>query len=267
MVATLLLRGGVSREEMDRHKAPQQTHWAKAVNAFLEAADLYQTELADKIGEKKSYVNRFLTGHRRPAPETVKKISEAVAELTGRPHLKPHLKSEAFISGLVSADGAATDAIRHTLGDVLNLYARMFRTGYLERIVQFVQSQSDPADALAKMLADLTIANRRVIIAELRGSSGEGFSLIRAALQRHGVQVEQLLTDKPEELLAFEWFRGIVRGELANTNQVSSRDRADAEDRIISALQQHFQLIYKPHSISNLIITAPSKKRQKRSHS
>lgn len=244
--------------EGDRHKPAMRTPWGEASRDILRAANKTQAAVAEQIGENVAYVNRLFSGQRRPSWENILRINRAIRDLTGHPRVERHLQCEAFLSramisgglaGQVREEQLADDILKYAFETVLGRYQGMFCDGFLDRIFEFIFSHDDNrrGKILRTLVLHLTLAHRQILIAELAANtSAVGFALIRKVLERSGVDVSALLSERFDEQLALEQVQWVVRHELGRARNASPSERLAAESRIFEALHERFQLLYKP---------------------
>jgi transcriptional regulator with XRE-family HTH domain len=212
------------------------TPWSKATAAIMTAANVQQTALAQQIGEQKAYVNRFLTGRRRPLSAVVRRINRAVARLAGYPPVEDYLNFEAAASGLLQEERFGSEALDKGVTQCLRWYSRFFKPGAIERIHEIINAL-DESEKRTCILA-LNAALRRIIVSELLPPSRPaGFQAVYDALLASGIDLEDVVSERCAAQLAFERFEWIVNHELAAANpRTPASERLAAKDRIVGAV-------------------------------
>lgn len=264
------------------------TTWAEAVLDLLRAANVQQTQLADRLKMELPTLHRYLHGDRRPDQERISKINRAVARLIGRPNVGPFLDSEAMLSGLLDPsqriivesddeggrrmhdDGEIIlsanysmniDAlVRATLAQLDRYGHPYLSAGYRECVETYMRASGE---ATARRFAlELNRVFQRILIAELLPPSAPvGFNAVCEVLQRHGIAVD--VTEFGSLIIAWEHVQWVVRRELARANPGDpASQRLAAEKRIFDALRERFDLRHMPRPPANPII-APAKPRRR----
>jgi transcriptional regulator with XRE-family HTH domain len=214
--------------------------WREAVSEIVAAAKIRQNKIADDLGVSHVVVARFLSGARRPSPDSVLRINRAVGKLAKHPNVEPYLDCEALLCHLLDVEHLDVDALFDGAVYTLDHYQQFFKPGYRDRIEDFVRAHDDRANK--KLVVELNRAYSRVLIAELKVASAPvGFATIYNALERSGVDVPALLSHNGAKQLARERFEWIVRKELADANPSRPASvRLEAERRIFRALDATF---------------------------
>jgi len=222
------------QKSADRGRDPTPTPWGIAAAEVINAADIRQTDVAKKIGAQKAFLNRFLTGMRRPTLQAMQSINNVIAELSGCPRVKDYLDFEALVS-LPGADDIAETALLAGATRCLRWYESFFRPGAIETV-------GDRIRALGKrekrdVVVALNRALRRTAISDLTApSSPVGFSAVRDALSSSGVAVDDLISERCDEQLAWERFAQTVQQELAaQETRGPAYERFAATQRILAA--------------------------------
>lgn len=257
------------------------TTWAEAVLDLLRAANVRQTQLADRLKMELPTLHRYLHGDRRPDQDRISKINRAVAKLVGRPNVGPFLDSEAMLSGLLDPsqpivvewvdDGEIVlsanysmniDAlVRATLAQLDRYGHPYLSAGYRECVETYMRASGE---AIARRFAfELNRVFQHILIAELRPPSAPvGFNAVCEVLQRHGIAVD--VTEFGSFIIAWEHVQWVVRRELARANPgAPASERLAAEKRIFDAFREHFEPRHTPRPPTDRVIT-PLKPRRKR---
>jgi transcriptional regulator with XRE-family HTH domain len=265
------------------------TGWAETVLDLLRAANVRQTQLADRLKMDLPTLHRYLHGDRRPDQEKISKINRAVAKLVGRPIVGPFLDSEAMLSGLLdpsqrivvelvdeggrrmyddgdtvlSADYSMNiDAlVRATLAQLDRYGHPYLSAGYRECVETYMRTGGE---ATARRFAvELNRVFQHILIAELRPPSAPvGFNAICEVLQRHGIAVD--VTEFGSFIIGWEHVQWVVRRELARANPgAPASERLAAEKRIFDAFREHSEPRHTPRPPTDCVIT-PLKPRRKR---
>ncbi len=217
-----------------RNSSP--TLWGKAVDDILTAANIRQTAVAEEIGEQKAYVNRFLTGNRKPSPVAVKRIDRAIAQLADLAPVEDYLDLEALGCGLLETEHFGPEVLVKGIVRILHWYGRFFEPGFPERIAEFANASGEPARK--KLIRDLNRALRRIILEEfLPPSRPVGFSNVYEVLAQNGIPLDGVVSERSAAQLARERFEWTVRRELFTANPCApAGERLAAARRIFETL-------------------------------
>ncbi len=220
--------------------------WVDAAREILASAKIKQTAVAAELGVSQVVVARFLIGARRPSSASVRRINCAVAVLANHPPIEAYLDLEALACGLLQTEHFGAEALTKGAFRILRWYAYFFKPGAFERIAEFLRASGEPA--VRTLIADLSRALHRILVAELLPTSTPvGFTAVYEALERSGIEIEQIVSERSAPVLAAERFRWTVLRELAAANP-----HAPASDRL-AAVQRIFEPFHDPDAAAHLL--------------
>jgi hypothetical protein len=261
----------------------QLTSWGTAAANILHSAGIDQTQIADATGLTKQHLGNCFKGWRKPSVRKIAHINRAIARFTGCPNVGPYLDCEAMLCGLLDpwqripieilqyarfaldeADGVLfrpaeaktpvlsadhsmpLDGLIAGVLTMLDSYAHLFRSGYRDEISAFMRSAGETASRKFAVKVHRTF--QRILIAELLPppSAPLGFDAVCDVLERHGIAVD--VTELGTFARASEYVQWVIRRELISAKpSAPSKERIAAEQRILAALNERFDLQLKPH--------------------
>jgi transcriptional regulator with XRE-family HTH domain len=216
-------------------KAITVNRWTKAACAVLHAAGVSQAYVAEvELGISRAAVSPYLNGARKPSPEKVLDINDAIANATKDPGAAAYLDCEAVeadllpISYLGSND--LVDGARLALED---LGVGLLVDDWPTRLASMLGKRNQ--EQIGKFLLAVNREHRRLLRNRTHVPWREAADAVVAVLKRFGLG--DLITGKRAVRDRIDHFRAVVRQELDRVAgpSISARDRHAVENRIFAA--------------------------------
>jgi len=218
---------------MVKFQKKRPTLWRRAVDEVLHAAGITRALLADALDVSDTVVSRYLSEGARartPNRDKVLRVDREIARLADHPRIGDYLDSIAAACGLLQGEpGFGDEALAEAAARCLRWYGRFFKPGGVECVAEFMRALGEPERR--KLVLGLNHALRRITIEELAPHARPvGFTTVFEALKTSGLAVEEVVSERSAEALAWEHFEWTVRRELATADP-----RAPANERLAAA--------------------------------